>query len=139
MTKFKKGDRFDFGKRSLSESEIIGFATDFDPLEFHLDKAAAEKSIFGSLVASGPQMFMVVHRDNWIPRFKDTVLAGVGISQWKFLKPIFPNQQIHARVTVLDLVARPKRKHAAVTWLYEFSDKDGELVQRLEMTILHKL
>lgn len=138
MAEFIKGKQFDFGKRSLSESEIIEFARKFDPLDFHVDKDAAAKSIFGGIVASGSQMFMAVHRDRWIPLFKGTFLAGMGINAWKFLKPIYADQLIHARVTILEVVPKLKGKRAVVTWLYEFTDEKGELVQRLELTALHK-
>jgi acyl dehydratase len=33
----------------LSETEIIEFAHRFDPQPFHVDKRAAEKSVFGGL------------------------------------------------------------------------------------------
>lgn len=41
------------GPVKFTEAEIIGFAQAFDPQPFHLDRAAAEQSVFGGLAASG--------------------------------------------------------------------------------------
>ena len=41
------------GARRISEQEIIEFARQFDPQSFHLDPVAAERSLFGGLIASG--------------------------------------------------------------------------------------
>ncbi len=48
------GQRFAFGELSLSEAEIIAYATKYDPQPFHTDPEAAKASpLFGGLVASG--------------------------------------------------------------------------------------
>jgi acyl dehydratase len=49
----KPGDEFEFGSVVMTEQAILDYARQFDPQPFHLDKAAAERSIFGGLIASG--------------------------------------------------------------------------------------
>ena len=44
---------FPCGLFRLTRAEIIAFAQAFDPQPFHLDDAAAERSYFGRLCASG--------------------------------------------------------------------------------------
>jgi acyl dehydratase len=39
--------------RTVTQEELIEFATRYDPQYFHADPAAAERSIFGELIASG--------------------------------------------------------------------------------------
>ncbi|HTI86608.1 MAG TPA: MaoC/PaaZ C-terminal domain-containing protein [Alphaproteobacteria bacterium] len=46
---------FECGSFTLSEQEIMDFAEQYDPQPFHLDRAAAEASVFGGLVASSVQ------------------------------------------------------------------------------------
>lgn len=133
------GKRFDFGITVLSEQEIIDYAKMFDPLDFHIDKEAAKKSIFKSLVASGPQIFTVVHRNQWITRFGHTVLCGLAIDHWKFLKPIYPNQKIISSATVLSITPNVEKNSVTIKWLYEFLNEQNELVQILEATVLHKI
>ena len=53
-TELYVGQRFDFGTLSLSEAEIIAYATLYDPQPFHTDPEAAKSApLFGGLVASG--------------------------------------------------------------------------------------
>jgi acyl dehydratase len=40
----------------ITEAAILDFAREFDPQPYHLDRDAAEKSIFGGLCASGWQI-----------------------------------------------------------------------------------
>ena len=47
------GERIAIGRHTFSAAEIKAFAARFDPQPFHLDEAAAERSHFGALVASG--------------------------------------------------------------------------------------
>ena len=47
------GDTFEFGKVHVTEDEILEFAKKYDPQPFHVDKAEAENSIYGGLIASG--------------------------------------------------------------------------------------
>jgi acyl dehydratase len=45
--------RFKSGEVSVSKEGIKRFAAEFDPQPFHLDEAAAEKTAFKGLAASG--------------------------------------------------------------------------------------
>ena len=47
------GASYDCGSVSVSEAEIISFATQFDPQPFHVDPEAAARGPFGGLIASG--------------------------------------------------------------------------------------
>ena len=47
------GDRFRSADYTVTEGEIIEYATQYDPQPFHTDPTAAQKSIFGGLIASG--------------------------------------------------------------------------------------
>jgi acyl dehydratase len=50
---FVVGTRVDIGSHSFTADEIKAFAGEFDPQLFHLDEAAAARSHFGGLIASG--------------------------------------------------------------------------------------
>jgi len=50
---FKVGEAADLGQHTFSEDEIVAFARQFDPQPFHIDKVAAQQSVFGGLIASG--------------------------------------------------------------------------------------
>ncbi|HLG33562.1 MAG TPA: MaoC/PaaZ C-terminal domain-containing protein [Bacteroidia bacterium] len=135
---FIQGTKYDFGIISFSEEEIISFAKLYDPLEFHINKEAAQKSIFKGFVASGPHAFHFFYINCWIPLFGKTVMAGLGISEWKFFKPIYPEQKVHCIVTITDVEEFPEKKSAAVNWEFEIKNEKEELFQYLNMKVLHR-
>ena len=47
------GQRFTSGSYRMDEADMVRFAAEFDPLPFHLDRSAAESSVFRRLAASG--------------------------------------------------------------------------------------
>lgn len=47
------GTTLDIGSTTVDRDEVIAFASKYDPQPFHLDEAAAAKSMFGKLSASG--------------------------------------------------------------------------------------
>lgn len=49
----KVGDRLAIGSHTFTAAEIKDFAREYDPQPFHVDEAAAARSHFGALCASG--------------------------------------------------------------------------------------
>src|ERR1700726_3857143 len=47
------GQRFTSDTYHMNEDRMKAFAAEFDPQPFHLDEAAAQRSVFGGLAASG--------------------------------------------------------------------------------------
>ena len=132
------GKKFDLGTIVLAEQEIIDFAKAFDLLDFHTDKQLAEKTIFKGLIASGPHIFNYIYRREWIPRFGHTVICGMGVSNWKFIKPVYPNQNISVELSVLEIKPDQKIGGRAIAWLFEFKNEKDEMVQILQMEVMHK-
>ena len=135
---FRLNENHDLGKKSFSEEEIISFAKNYDPLEFHLSAEAAKKSIFKALVASGPHPFHYFYKERWLPLFGKSVVAGLGVDNWRFLKPIYANQEVHCIVRVKEVIPHPEKKTVSVRWLFEFKNEKKELFQHLEMIVLHQ-
>ncbi len=129
----------DIGSLILSEDDIMEFAKANDPLEFHLNKKAAKESIFKGLVASGPQVFMTLHKTGWIPVFGHTVICGLEVNNWKFLLPIYAGQPVKGTATPTFIKINKEKKQAVVVWTYEFTNERAEVVQTLETVLLHKL
>ena len=47
------GQTFELGPTIVTKAMILEFAHEFDPLPFHIDEAAAKRSLLGGLAASG--------------------------------------------------------------------------------------
>ena len=134
----KVGKKFELGEIILSEKEIIDFAQTFDPLPFHVDKELAKKTIFKDLIASGPHIFNLAYRTQWLPRFGNTVICGLGVYNWKFIKPIYAGKKIVATAEIISLKSDPVVGGSAVLWQFEFKNEKGEMVQCLQTEIMHK-
>ena len=139
VTTLKPGVEFDLGSLVLSEEEIIRFASEYDPLPFHLDSKKAKDSIFGNLIASGPQVFIYIHRREWVPRFGHSVIAGLEIKSWKFLKPTYANSLVTAKVVIKDVEKSENHQSSIITWAYEFKNEAQEILCTLSMRIIHQV
>ncbi len=139
MNEFVVGNKINLGEVVLSEKEIIDFAKAFDPLDFHTDIELAKKSIFKGLIASGPHIFNAIYQREWLPRFGKTVICGMGISNWKFIKPVYANQKVFASVSIVKIKPDTEIGGIAVSWLFEFKNEKKEMVQLLEVEVMHKI
>src|SRR6185436_6079915 len=73
---------------------------------FHLDDVAAEASLFGKLSASGLHTCAMAMRMMCDAYLLDTAsLGSQGLDSLKWLKPVYPGDTLHGRLTVLE--ARP--------------------------------
>ncbi|GAB5387185.1 MAG: MaoC family dehydratase [Alphaproteobacteria bacterium] len=106
----KIGDEFITREAQITEAEILDFARRFDPQPFHLDHDAGEASVFGGLVASGWHTASFAHELMMTDPGFDINGIGVGrrIQQLDWLKPVFPEDRLHVKITILDLKPPPK-------------------------------
>lgn len=131
--------QIDLGQISVTEQEIIDFAEFFDPLDFHTNKEIAEKSIFKGLVTSGPHIFNLFYKTRWVPLFKNSVMAGLELNNWKFLKPIYSKMNVYCIATVADMKFNSDKNSVAIKWHFDFTNNKKELMQTLDMTVLHNV
>ena len=57
-----EGQAWQVGTWALAAEDIVAFAQVWDPQPFHVDAAAAERSPFGTLVASSAHLFAICTR-----------------------------------------------------------------------------
>jgi acyl dehydratase len=97
---FKVGDRFELGKRTLSREEIIAFAQQWDPQDFH---TGARDSAFGDgVIASGVQTIAVFMRLFVDRVLKETaVVAGRQVERIRMLKPVLPGMELTGTAEVV--------------------------------------
>ncbi len=131
------GQTFALGVMNHTEAEIIAFAQYVDPLPIHIDPEAAAKSIFGGIIASGAMLYMDAHRRWFIPLFGPSIVCGLGVRNWNFTKPHYPETPYAAFLTARELIHNPERGTVQVEWYYEFKAENGMLVQDLELPVLH--
>jgi acyl dehydratase len=108
------GERIEIGRHTFTAESIKAFAARFDPQPFHLDEAAAARSPFGRLAASGWQtacvwmrlMIDYRRRDDDARRESGESVAMLGPSpgfrdlQW--LKPVYAGDTVSYATEVID-------------------------------------
>lgn len=129
------------GPASLSESEIVAFARDYDPQWFHTDPQRAAASTWQGLIASGWQTCCVAMR-----LACDEILAGSesfgspGLAYLKWENPVRPGDLLRLRVDVRDVrVARSKPTLGIVQWRWRLHNQHEQVVLDLEATSLFDL
>lgn len=97
-----EGDNYSLGPIFVSKKEILEFANKYDPQVFHIDEKKAKESLFGGLCASGwhtCSLYMKMLCDGFIKNLAS--LGSPGMNQIRWIKPLFPNQNITGKVTII--------------------------------------
>ncbi len=120
------GDVFDVGRHTFTAGNIKAFATRFDPQLFHVDEAAAARSHFGALCASGWHTAVAWMRlmtdyrrrmDEAMQSRGEPVAAigpALGFRDLKWLKPVYVGDTIAYKSEVIELRLSNSRPHAGL-------------------------
>lgn len=108
------GAIWEVGRHTFSADEIKAFAQRFDPQPFHLDEAAAARSHFGALVASGWHTALAWMRllVEYRRRLDETLRArgervadigpALGFRELKWPKPVYVDDTIDFASEVIE-------------------------------------
>jgi acyl dehydratase len=108
------GEHAALGRHTFTADDIKSFARRFDPQPFHIDEAAAARSHFGALCASGWHTasiwmrLMVEHqnREDVAARARGEAVAALGPSpgfrELKWLKPVYVGDTVDYSTEVID-------------------------------------
>ncbi len=109
------GDTADVGGHTFTADNIKAFARRFDPQPFHMDEAAAKRSHFGALCASGwhtaaAWMRLLIdyrRRMDEAARARGEPVAirgpALGFRDLKWLKPVYAGDTIAYKTEVIEL------------------------------------
>lgn len=139
MSHFQTGTVVEFGPLQLTVDEIKAVAAMLDPQPIHLDEAYARTTRFGGIIASALHAYCEFHKRNWIPLTADTFICGVSFEKCTFAKPVYPNQDLYARLTVTGTDAKPDKNTVLVQWQWEILDAAKNVLQTLANTTYHHL
>ena len=102
------GRVFSSGFVDVTEEESVTFARRYDPQPFHVDPVAAEKSVFGGLVASGWLTAALTMRLMVTSEFSfRRGVIGMGVESLRWPTPVRPGDRLTATVEILAL--RPSK------------------------------
>lgn len=99
------GQEIDCGAHEVTQQEMIGFASTWDPQYFHVDAVRAAESDFGGLIASGLHTLSIYQRLA-VTGVYDAydVIAGRTLREVKFLRPVRAGDVLTCSVTVASIV-----------------------------------
>jgi acyl dehydratase len=114
---------------TVTEAEIVEFAKRYDPQPFHIDKAAAEKSIYGGLIASGWHTASLAMRLMVDARGQSAGLGSPGIDELRWIKPVRPGDTLRVRWTLIEARRSQSKPDRGLTRSKcEMTNQNGEVV-----------
>jgi acyl dehydratase len=130
---------YEYGYTAASESEIIEFATRFDPQPIHIDPAFAVTGPYGGIIASGWHtcgLLMRLLADHYLSRVAS--LGSPGIDELRWSVPVRPGDTLRLRTTILE--ARPSRtkpdRGLLRTQAELINQDDGRALSALAMNLM---
>jgi len=131
---FPVGKVRETGSATVTKEEIVAFGRQFDPQPFHVDEAAAARSPYGGLIASGwhtCSLAMRLYTDAVLRRAASQGSPGVEKVRW--LRPVRPGDRLRVRVEVVE--ARPSGSRpelGLVRSRWQVLDQRNEAVMEME-------
>lgn len=136
FSEFEAGQRYETKSIKLSKEDIIEFAKVYDPQYMHIDVEKAKQGRFGDLIASGMQTMSTSFK-LWVEEgiYGEHVVAGTGMNNIQFIKPVFPDDELRVVVEVIETV--PKRRgNGIVTVQLSTYNQDEVKVFQAELSAL---
>ncbi len=131
------GQRFSSGERQIDADRIKSFAAEFDPQPFHLDEAAAVRSVFKGLAASGwhtAALTMRLLADGGLPIAGG--ILGIG-AELAWPRPVRPGDRLRVESEVVEITpSRSRPDRGLVLVRSETLNQRGEPVQVLTAKLM---
>lgn len=135
---FEVGDTFVTPARTVTETDLVQFAGlsgDFNPI--HTDHVYAADSPYGRPVVYGLLILSIVTGlTARLGIFDGTIIAMLGIDDWRFRGPVFVGDTIHVKMTIADKRETSKPDRGILVRGYEVINQRDEVVQTGAMTLM---
>jgi acyl dehydratase len=134
----KVGQKFAAGPRIVTEEEIIAYARQFDPQDFHTSPILAKDTVFGGLVASGWHTASMTMRLilEATPKMKGGMI-GRQVEKISWPRPVRPGDELSLEIEIIDIrpsATNPARGTARTR--NTVSNQKGETVMEMDTVIL---
>jgi acyl dehydratase len=135
---FQVGQKVVTPGRTVTEGDIVSFAGlsgDFNTI--HTDAVYSASTPFGQRVAHG--LLGLAMASGLIARtgvLEGTVLAFREITEWKFSRPIFIGDTVHAEIEVVETKALPRLGGGSVLVEVDVKNQSGETAMKGRWSVL---
>ncbi len=126
-----------WGDYTVSEDAIVDYAREWDPQPFHVDKEAAEKSIFRSLTAAGCHIISIAIKLINLSDFNPSLIAAIGWDELRFHNPVRPGDRLSLTIECLEARAsESKPDRGIVRNQFTLVNQNKETVLRFQDIII---
>ena len=138
LDEFTIGHVFETKPLKLTKEDIMRFAGEFDPQYMHLDEEKANQGRFNGIIASGIHTLAISFK-LWVEegRYGADVIAGTQMNNIKFIKPVYPDDELHIIVEVIDKKATKNETGLLTVLLSTYNDKEEKVFEG-DLTVLIK-
>jgi acyl dehydratase len=128
------GETIEYGDYLVTESEIVEFATRYDPQPFHIDPQAAKDTIYGGLIASGWMTGSIMMRlmvDHFISARSS--MGSPGLDEVRWIKPVRAGDRLKVRVTIETARRSQSKPDRGVIFAHQRAiNQHGEVVMSIK-------
>jgi acyl dehydratase len=130
LDEFTIGQVFQTKSLKLTKEDIMRFAGEFDPQYMHLDEEKANQGKFDGIIASGIHTLAISFK-LWVEEgfYGEDVIAGTRMNNIKFIKPVYPEDELHLNVEVIDMKATKDETGTLTVSLSTFNDRDEKVFE----------
>ena len=141
FAQFHVGQVIEAGPYTITEAEILKFASAYDPQWFHTDPEAARQGPFGGLIASGWHTCGIAMRLVAEHVLRDSEsFASPGVSDVRWPHPVRPGDVLSLRLTVNEVRRSAKRPELGILqWSWRMRTQEDRTVLELEGTSMFNL
>jgi len=126
------GRTFELGTLVVEEAEMVAFAERFDPQWYHVDRARAEASRWGRLIASGfftVSALMRMYVDNVLAHAAADTSPGMDTLRW--FAPVSAGDELTAVLTVTDAQPSTRSSELGTVFLQWQMHRGAQLVLQM--------
>ncbi|WP_449598577.1 MaoC family dehydratase [Niallia sp. Marseille-Q9988] len=138
LDEFKIGQSFRTKSFKVTKEELIKFAGEFDPQYMHVNEEKAKEGRFKGIIASGIHTLAISFK-LWVEeeKYGEDVIAGTEMNHIKFLKAVFPGDELYTIVKVLEKKQNRSATGILTVLLSTYNDKEEEVFEG-ELSVLIK-
>ncbi|MEQ9633035.1 MAG: MaoC family dehydratase [Roseovarius sp.] len=127
---FPVGYSYETASREMPRDEVVGFAEEWDPQDFHIDDEAGRASPYGGLIASGFHTLVTAYRLTLeTGLWTEASMGSPGMEHVRWMLPVRPGDTLRVKATVTASRASASRPdRGRTTILYEVLNQKDEIV-----------
>jgi acyl dehydratase len=114
----------------VTKEKVLEFAQEYDPQYLHINEEKAKKGRFKGIIASGIHTFAISMK-LWIECdvFGEDMIAGSGMKNIKFIRPVYPGDHLHAFVEIIEKQEKTKDGGIVTLMLTTYNQKDEKVLE----------